>query len=330
MIGRREFITLLGGAAPLWPPPLRAQQPERMRRIGIFTPFAENDPEAQSWVAVFHQALEGLGWKEGRNLSTDYRWGAGQTERFRDIAAELVSLKPDVILAAGATGLKALQQETRSVPIVFVVVTDPVGGGFVASLSRPGGNVTGFSSYEFSIGGKWLETLKELSPGVTRVAVILHAQTSAHIAYLRTDEAAAPAFGVTLIAAAVHDLAEIERAITLFAGEPNGGLVVLPHPVIDVNREQIIALAARHRLPAVYPYRFFAQSGGLMFYGIDVADLWRRAASYVDRILKGTKPAELPVQQPTKFDLIVNLKTARALGLEIPPALLARADEVIE
>jgi putative ABC transport system substrate-binding protein len=328
-MNRREFMTLLGGTAAAWPLVARAQQSGRVRRIGALMGIAENDPESQARITAFLQRLQELGWTEGHNVRIDYRFAGGDTRRMRAYAAELVGLAPDVILVQSNDGLAALRQETRTVPIVFAVVADPVGSGFVESLARPGGNITGFTIFEPSLGGKWLQALKEIAPGVTRVAAILHPETTANVEFLRAAEAAASSFGVTLTAAGVHDAAEIERAVTAFATEPNGGLVV-PHPVTAAHRDLIIGLAARHRLPAVYSFRFFATAGGLMAYGNDAVDLFRRAASYVDRILKGEKPGELPVQAPTKFELVINLKTANALGLTVPPNLVARADEVIE
>jgi putative ABC transport system substrate-binding protein len=328
---RREFITLLGGAAAAWPHGVIAQPADRMRRIGVLIALAENDPQAQANIAAFRRGLQELGWTEGRNIRIDYRFAGGNIERMRVYAAELVDLAPDVVLVHSNPFLAALRQANRTIPTVFAQVADPVGSGFVESLARPGGNVTGFSNYESEIGGKWLDVLKEVAPRVTRAAVLLHPETTANVAYLRAAEAAARSLGVTVTAAGVYDAAEIERAVTAFAAEPNGGLIVLPHPITGLNRDLIAALAARHRLPAVWPFRFFiAANGGLLSYGIDVADLFRRATVYVDRILRGTRPGELPVQLPTKFELVINLKTAKALGLEIPATVLARADEVIE
>jgi putative ABC transport system substrate-binding protein len=328
---RREFITLLGGAAAAWPHGVIAQPADRMRRIGVLIALAENDPQAQANIAAFRRGLQELGWTEGRNIRIDYRFAGGNIERMRVYAAELVDLAPDVVLVHSNPFLAALRQANRTIPTVFAQVADPVGSGFVESLARPGGNVTGFSNYESEIGGKWLDVLKEVAPRVTRAAVLLHPETTANVAYLRAAEAAARSLGVTVTAAGVYDAAEIERAVTAFAAEPNGGLIVLPHPITGLNRDLIAALAARHRLPAVWPFRFFiAANGGLLSYGIDVADLFRRATVYVDRILHGTRPGELPIQLPTKFELVINLKTAKALGLEVPPTLLARADEVIE
>jgi putative tryptophan/tyrosine transport system substrate-binding protein len=327
---RREFIALIGGAVTAWPLVARAQQPERMRRIGVLQYINESDPELQRRVAVFVQGLQKLGWREGANLVIDYRYGADDFEQMRRDAAELVGLKPDVIWTSGGLGLLSLKRATHSIPIVFTTVYDPVGSGYVASLARPGGNVTGFTLGEFSLGGKMLEVLKEVVPQVSRVAVILNLEQPPHVAMWRAVEAMAQSFGVSLTATDVQDPAEIERAIEAFAREPNGGLIVLPGPITVNHREMIIALAARHRLPAVYPFRFFVTSGGLVSYGADPFDQSRQAVAYVDRILKGEKPEDLPIQQPTKFEFVINLKTAKALGVTIPPSLLARADEVIE
>jgi len=328
---RRDFFRLLGGATAAWPHDVIAQLADRMRWIGVLIAFAENDPQGQAIIAALRRGLQELGWTEGRNIRIEYRFAGGNIERMRVYAAELVDLAPDVILVHSNPFLAALRQTNRVIPTVFAQVADPVGSGFVESMARPGGNITGFSNYESEIGGKWLDALKEIAPRVTRAAVLLHPETTANVAYLRAAEAAARSSGVTVTAAGVYDAAEIERAVTAFAAEPNGGLIVLPHPVTSVNRDLIAALAARHRLPAVWPFRFFiATNGGLMSYGIDVTDLFRRATVYVDRILRGTRPGELPVQLPTKFELIINISTAKALGLEIPPTLLARADEVIE
>ena len=327
---RREFITLLGSAAATWPVAARAQQPERMRRIGLLQ-YNKSDPVLQRRTEVFVQGLQKLGWREGTNLVIDYRYGADDSGRIRLDAAELVRLNPDVLWTSGGLGLLALKRATHSIPIVFTGVYDPVGSGYVASLARPGGNITGFTLGEFSMGGKMLEALKEVVPQVSRVAVILNLEQPPHVAMWRAIEAIAPSFGVSLIATDVQDPAEIERAIEAFAREPNGGLIVLPGPITVNNRELIIALAARHHLPAAYPFRFFVTIGGLVSYGADNAfDQSRQAAAYVDRILKGEKLSDLPVQQPTKYELVINLKTAKALGLTVPPALLARADEVIE
>jgi ABC-type uncharacterized transport system substrate-binding protein len=327
---RREFIKLVGGAAAMWPLVARAQQPERMRRIGVLQYINESDPELQRRVAVFVQGLQKLGWREGANLVIDYRYGAEDSERMRLDAAELVGLKPDLIWTSGGLGLLSLKRATHSIPIVFTGVYDPVGSGYVASLARPGGNITGFTLGEFSMGGKMLEVLKEVVPQVSRVAVILNLEQPPHVAMWRAVEAMAQSFGVSLTATDVQDPAEIERAIEAFAREPNGGLIVLPGPITNNHRELIIALAARHRLPAAYPFRYFVKEGGLVSYGADPFDQSRQAAAYVDRILKGEKPEDLPIQQPTKFEFVINLKTAKALGLTVPPSLLTRADEVIE
>jgi putative tryptophan/tyrosine transport system substrate-binding protein len=326
---RRDFITLLGGATA-WPFAARAQQGERMRRIGVLMAFAENDPDAQANITAFQHALQKLGWTDSGNVHIDYRWGAGDPERIRAYAVELVGLKPDVILAVTALVLQPLRQETRSIPIVFTQIGDPVGSGLVASLPHPGGNITGFTPAEFSMQGKKLEMLKEMAPQITRVAVLFNPEQIPQAGMLRAVEAVAPTVGVQLTAAAVRDAAEIERAIEQFAREPSGGLIVLPSGLTIVHRGLVIALAARYRLPAIYQYRQFVTDGGLISYGNDLADQYQQAASYVDRILRGEKPGDLPVQQPTKFELVINLKTAKALSLDVPPTLLARADEVIE
>jgi len=328
-IGRRQFISALGGAAVAWPLAARAQS-DRVRRIGVLHALNESEPEGQRRIAVFVQSLQKLGWREGTNLVIDYRFGGDDSEHNRLYAAELVGLKPDVIWTSGGLSLLALKRATRTIPIVFTTVFDPVGSGFVASLARPGGNITGFTLGEFSMGGKMLEVLKEVVPQVSRVAVILNLEQPPHVAMWRAIEVIAPSLGVRSTAIDVQDPAEIESAIAVFAREPNGGLIVLPGPVTINHRELVIALAARHRLPAVYAYRFFVTSGGLVSYGIDTTDQIQQAAAYVDRILKGAKPEDLPVQQPTKFEFVINLKTAKALGLTVPPALLTRADEVIE
>jgi putative ABC transport system substrate-binding protein len=328
---RRDFITLLGGVTAAWSLSARAQQPERMRRIGVLQSFNTSDPVLQRRTTLFVQGLQRLGWREGTNLVIDYRYGADDSEHIRLDAAELVRLNPDVLWTSGGLGLLALKRATHSIPIVLSGVYDPVGSGYVASLARPGGNITGFTLGEFSMGGKMLEALKEVVPQVSRVAVILNLEQPPHVAMWRAIEAIAQSFGVSLIATDVQDPAEIERAIEAFAREPNGGLIVLPSPITVNNRELIIALVARHRLPAAYPFRFFVTSGGLVSYGADNAfDQSPQAAAYVDRILKGEKPSDLPVQQPTKYELVINLKTAKMLGITVPPSLLARADEVIE
>jgi ABC-type uncharacterized transport system substrate-binding protein len=327
---RREFITLLGGVAVAWPLGAHAQQGARMRRIGVFMPGVADDPEYEVRIAAFLQGLGGLGWIVGRNVRIDYRWGAGDVERYRAIAAELIALSPDVVVAYGYATASALQKAPRSVPIVFASVTDPVGGGLVASLARPGGNATGFVSSEFGFAGKWLELLKEVEPRVKRVAVLRNAAIASQIALFGSIQSVAPSFGVELRPIDTSDGGEIERAVTAFAGEPNGGLIAASGAGVIMHRELIVSLAARHRLPAVYAYRGHVASGGLISYGADQVDNFRQAASYVSRILKGEKPADLPVQAPTKYELVINLKTAKAMGLTVPPTLLARADEVIE
>ena len=327
---RREFITLLGGAAA-WPLAARAQQGESMRRIGVLTAGADaNDPDVQVRNAVLMQTLQQLGWTGGRNLRVDYRWGEGLPDAIRKHAAELAALAPDVILASGTASLGPLLQATRTVPIVFVNVSDPVGGGFVDSLSRPGGNATGFMQFEYSLSGKWLELLKQIGPAVTRAAVLRDAALTSGIGQFAVIQSVAPSVGVEVSPVNVRDPGEIERAIAAFARSPNGGLVVTSSALAVRHRELIIALAARHKLPAVYYRRYFVASGGLVSYGYDLPDQYRRAAGYVDRILKGENPANLPVQAPTKYETVINLKTAKALGRDMPPTLLARADEVIE
>jgi putative ABC transport system substrate-binding protein len=327
---RREFITLLGGAAAGWPRAARAQQRLVMQRIGVLIGAAESDPEGQARVGALREGLQKLGWTDGRTIRIDYRWGGGQAARLQALAEELVELAPDVIFAGSVAPLVALQQTTRSIPIVFAQVSDPVAGGFVASLARPGGNITGFALYEQTIGVKWLELLKEIAPRVTRVAFIYDPVNTASAGYLTELEAAARLFGVQISGAAVHNAEEIERSVDVLAREPNGGLIALTSTIVVVHRELVIALAARYGLPAVYGFRYFVAGGGLASYGVDNIDLYLRAASYVDRILKGEKPSELPVQQANKFELVINLKTAKALGLDPPIALLARTDEVIE
>jgi ABC-type uncharacterized transport system substrate-binding protein len=330
-VKRRQFITLLGGAAAAWPLAARAQQGERMRRIGVLTAGADaNDPDAQARNAVLVQTLQQLGWVEGRNLRIDYLWGEGLANVIRKQAAELVALAPDVVLASGTSALGTLLQATRTVPIVFVNVSDPVGGGFVDSLSRPGGNATRFMQFEYSLSGKWLELLKQIAPGVTRAAVLRDSALTSGIGQFAVIQSVASSVGVEVSPINVRDAGEIERAIAAFARSPNGGLVVTSSALAVRHRELIIALAARHKLPAIYYRRYWIASGGLVSYGYDLPDQYRRAAAYLDRVLKGEKPADLPVQAPTRYELIINLKTAKALGLEVPTTLLARADEVIE
>jgi ABC-type uncharacterized transport system substrate-binding protein len=330
MIGRREFITLVGGAAAAWPIAARAQQGERMRRIGVLMSLTADDPEGQVRLTAFLQGLQQLGWTDGRNVRIDTRWGAGDADRSRGYAAELVALAPDIILASGTSTMGPLLRATRTVPIVFTQVTDPVGAGFVDSLARPGGNATGFTLSEYGISGKWLELLKEIAPRVTRAAVLRDPDMAAGSGQLGAIQSVAPSFGVELSPVNVRDAPEIERAVAAFARGSNGGLIVSASGLAIVHRDLIITLAARHRLPAVYFARYFVTGGGLISYGSDNIDPHRRAAGYVDRILKGEKPADLPVQAPTKYELVINLKTAKALGLEVPPSLLARADGVIE
>jgi putative ABC transport system substrate-binding protein len=327
---RREFITLLGGAAAAWPLAAHAQRGERMRRVGVVMNLAADDPESAVRIAAFAQGLADLGWSIGRNLRIDYRWGAGDAERIRKDAAELLASSPEVILASGNPSVEALQQATRSVPIVFAQVADPVSSGFVESFARPGGNITGFSLFDFGMSGKWLELLKELAPRVTRAAILRDLALASGSGQLGAIHAVAPSLGVELSPIGVTEVAVMERALAGFARSPNGGLIVTGSSLATVHRKLIITLAARHRLPAVYPAHLYVASGGLISYGPDSIDPFRRAAGYVDRILKGEKPADLPVQAPTKFELVINLKTAKALGLDVPPTLLARADEVIE
>jgi putative ABC transport system substrate-binding protein len=326
---RRDFIRLLGGAAAAGPVAVRAQQDGRVRRVGVLMGVA-NDLVGQSYLTPFRRELQELGWTDGGNVRIYDRWTAGDANSVRVYAAELLSLKPDVILVSGNRTLTALQQETRAIPTVFVGLVDPVGQGFVASMARPGDNLTGFTNFEAAIAGKWLEILKEIATRVSRVALMFHPDNASTTDYLRRVELVAPSFAVEPIVALVRDAAEVERAIEAFAGEPNSGLLVLPDNITIVHRDLIVALAAKHRLPAVYPYRYFVTGGGLISYGPDQVDQYRRAAGYVDRILKGEKPADLPVQAPTKYELVVNFKTAKALGLTVPPSILLRADEVIE
>jgi putative ABC transport system substrate-binding protein len=328
---RREFISLLGGAAATWPLAAVAQQGERVRRIGVLISATMDDPEYQARVAAFHQGLQQLGWNDGRNVAIDTRWVTTNPDDIRKNAAGLAALAPDVILAGSGTATVApLLQATRTVPIVFVVVIDPVGAGFIDSLARPGGNATGFTVFEYGMSGKWLELLKQLAPTLTRAAVLRDPTIASGIGQFAAVQAVAPSLGVDLSSVDVRDAAEIERAITAFARSSNGGLIVTASVLATSHRDLIIALADRLRLPAVYPYRRFVDDGGLISYGPDFVDQFRQAAGYVDRILKGEKPADLPVQAPTKYELAINLKTAKELGLSIPPAVLARADEVIE
>jgi putative ABC transport system substrate-binding protein len=330
MSTRRGFITLLGGAAVAWPIAARAQQTERVRRVGVLTVSAPDDPDAQTRLAALRQRLQQLGWIEGRNLRIDARWGAGDAAETKRAATELAALAPDVIVASGSAGAAPVLQATRTVPIVFVIVPDPVGSGFVETLAQPGGNATGFMMFEYGLSAKWLELLKEIAPGVTRAAVLRDPAITAGIGQFAVIQSVAPSVGVEVSAINLRDGAEIERAVTAFARRPNGGLILTASALAAIHRDLIVSLAARYKLPAVYISRFFVAGGGLVSYGPDFVDQYRRAAAYVDRILKGEKPADLPVQAPTKYELVINLKTANALGLTVPPMLLARADEVIE
>jgi putative ABC transport system substrate-binding protein len=323
-------MRLLGGAATTWPLGARAQQGEPLRRIGVLMSTAADDPEGQARIAAFQQGLQQFNWTIGRNVRIDSRWPAGDSERFHSYAAELVTLSPDVILATGSAAAEPLLRATRTIPVVFVVVPDPVGAGFVNSLARPGGNATGFIQFEYGISGKWLELLKQIAPGVTRAAVLRDPAISAGIGQFGAIQAVAPSLGLAVTPVNVREADEIERAVADFARLPNGGLIVTGSALAIVRRHLIIKLAAKHQLPAVYFQRTLVADGGLISYGADLLDQYRRAASYVDRILKGEKSADLPVQMPTKYELVINLKTAKALGLEIPSSVLARADEVIE
>jgi ABC-type uncharacterized transport system substrate-binding protein len=327
---RREFITLLGGAAAAWPIAALAQQPERMRRIGVLMNTTVDNPEAQAGIAAFRQALQQLGWGEGRNVQFDIRWGANDVDQDRRYAAELVALAPDVLLGSGTLSVGALQHASHTLPIVFVQVSDPVGAGLVDTPARPGGNTTGFMNFEYSLSGKWLDILKQIAPSVTRVAILGNPANPASIAQFSAIQALARPIGVEVRPVSIRDVGEIEKAVASLANSPNSGLIVTPSAGESVHRGRIIALAAQHKLPAVYSDRFNVTDGGLISYGPNRIDQFRRGASYVDRILKGEKPADLPVQAPTKFELVINLKTAKALGLSVPQALQASADEVIE
>ncbi|MGB6999092.1 MAG: ABC transporter substrate-binding protein [Pseudolabrys sp.] len=329
---RREFITVVGGAAASWPLAARAQQPDRMRRIGVLMGYAESDSEGQAFVAAFREGIQKLGWVENRNMRIDYRWATSDDpDSIQRFAKELVALQPDLILSNNTPTTAATLQQTRAIPIIFALINDPIGGGFVASLARPGGNATGFIAFEGSMAGKWLELLKEIAPRVTRVAFLFNPATAPYAEYfLSPFKTAAASFAVEGIAAPVHDSSEVESVVAAHAREPNGGLIVMPSAFSTIHRMEITSLAARFSLPTVYPFRFFTELGGLLSYGNDFLDNFRRAASYVDRILKGAKPSELPVQAPVKFELVINLKTAKALGLDVPSFLRQRADEVIE
>ena len=327
---RREFIKVVAGSVvTAWPFAAHGQRSDRVRRVGLLTPLAESDPEGQARLRALRQALERLGWIEGRNFELDYQWGSGNADHLR-AAAKLAEHAPDVIVVNGIEMLTALKRASQSVPIIFVQVPDPVGAGFVQSMAHPGGNITGFTNFEYALGGKWLGLLREIVPRLARVAVIQNPRDQDSSQYSGAIKAAAQSVGLQAIVDDGHDDTEIERIIDAFAKQPNGGLIVLPGVFTFVHLKAIVASASQHRLPAVYPYRYFIAGGGLMSYGIETVDLYRRAASYVDRILKGEKPAEMPVQAPTKFELAINLKTAKALGITVPRELLARADEVIE
>jgi putative ABC transport system substrate-binding protein len=327
---RREFITLIGGAAVSWPLVVRAQQPDRMRRIGVLTGITAEDPENKTRLAAFEQALQQLGWTQGRNVRIDYRSAGGDAATSHKQAEELVALAPDVIVSSGSFSTGQLLRVTHTVPVVFAIVPDPVGSGFVDSLAQPGGNATGFMQFEYGLSGKWLELLKEIAPGLTRAIVLWDPAITAGIGQFAIIQSVATSAGVDVKPVNVRDAGEIERAITAFARSPNGGLIVTASALSLVHRDLIIALAARHKLPAVYFERGFVANGGLISYGADFIEQYRRAAGYVDRILNGEKPADLPVHAPTKYELVINLKTAKALGLTMPPSVFARADEVIE
>jgi ABC-type uncharacterized transport system substrate-binding protein len=325
---RRAFVTLLSGIA-IWPLVARAQQPDRLRRIAVLVGYSAGDVEGQASVAALRQALRKLGWIEGRNIQIDTRWAGGDADQARTFAKELVGMTSELIVSSSNLVTEIVQRETRTIPIVFVFVGDPVGSGFVTNVAHPGGNLTGFPVFETAISGKWLEVFNEVAPNVSRVAFLIHPETPAHIGFLRAAEAAAPALKINLIALGVHNAAEIERSVSEFAREPNSGLIVAPHAITVEHRQVILGVAARHRLPGL-PLRNFAVEGGLISYGTNPIDPFRQGASYVDRILEGEKPGDLPVQFPTKYELVVNLKTAKAIGLAIPSSVLTRADEVIE
>jgi ABC-type uncharacterized transport system substrate-binding protein len=322
---RREFITLLGSAAAAWPLAARAQQSERMRRVGVLMAVAADDAEGKAEVAGFRDGLARLGWVEGSTIQIDYRFAGGDADRFSVLAKELIGLHPEVIFAQSTPVTAALQRETRAIPIIFVQVSDPIESNFVASLARPGGNLTGVMHYEPGITGKWLAMLKEIAPALARVAVLANPKTTAYDYFLRNATAAASPLGIELVSSPVDNVAEMERSISSFARHDNGGLLVLPDGFTIAHRDLVIALAAKHHLPAVYAWRYFVTDGGLMSYGINVVDVFRQSATYVDRILRGAKPTDLPVQVPTKYETILNLKTAKALGLDVPPSLLVRA-----
>jgi putative tryptophan/tyrosine transport system substrate-binding protein len=327
---RRDFIAGISGSAIAWPLVVYGQS-ERVRNVGVLMSTSEEDADGQARLALLRQGFNELGWVEGRNIHFDYRWAAGDQARAKAAAVALVNQKPDVIVANSTMCLEAVKNETTTIPIVFVVVGDPIGQGFVSSLAHPGGNITGFSAFEFAISGKWLELVKEIAPGVGRVAFLFNPAAGPYAKkFMQSISAAAPSFGINLVVSPISNPAEIDRAVAAVAGEPKGGLIVNPDAFTGANRSLIVSLAERYRLPAVYPYRYWAADGGLISYGHDANEPWRRAPAYVDRILKGANPADLPIQQPTKFELIINLKTAKTLGLTIPPQLLDRADELID
>jgi putative ABC transport system substrate-binding protein len=327
---RRDFIALLGGAAAAWPLAARATRAERMRRIGVLMGYPEGDPQAQANVTALLEGLQNLGWIEGRNVQIDYRWAGGDPDKARTFARELIATTPDVMVPSTNQVTRILQKETQTIPIVFAFVGDPVGSGFAASLARPGKNITGFANFENSIGGKWVELFTEIAPRAGRVGFVFNPDAAPNVGFFHAAEAAAPSLGIKLAALAVRDASDVEQAVAAFASEPDGGLIVAPHAVTLGSRKLIIELAARYRLPAIYSDRYFAESGGLVSFGNNTADLFRRAATYIDLMLKGANPAELPVQLPTKFELIVNLKTAATIGLTISESFLTRADDVIE
>jgi len=329
-VRRRDFVKVIAGSTAAWPLAARAQQADRLRRIGMLMAWAETDPEVQPRMTAFVTTLRELGWVDGRNCRIEFRWSAGDLGLMDRHVHELVASTPDVILAMTNSMVEAVRNLTHTIPIVFIQVSAPVESGWVASMARPGGNMTGFVNFEPSMGGKWVELLKEVAPGVARIVVLMHPETPIHVALWHAAQSAAPSFGVQVTAAQVHGRDEVEHAITTFARQADGGLVVFPHPIATTNRNLIVALAAKYRLPAVYPFRFFPTSGGLFSYGIDQVEQWRPAARYVDRILRGEKPADLPVQAPSKFEMVINLGTARTLGLDVPLFLQQRADEVIE
>jgi putative ABC transport system substrate-binding protein len=329
---RREFISLVGSAVAAWPPAARAQEPGRVRRVGVLFAFFDSDPESQARIAAFQQELESLGWRDGHNIQIEYRWANGDAERFRAFAAELVAGRPDVIVAHASPSAEALAGATRTIPIIFAVVSDPVGSGLAASLSEPGRNATGFTNFATSTGAKWVEFLKALLPRLARVALLFNPATAPGrgSTYLQSVEAAAESFGIDSTHATVSDAAQIEDAIATLSSRPDSALIVMPDVFLTNHRDLITALATRHALPAIYPFRYFAEGGGLISYGVDLSDIFRRAAGYVDKVLRGALPSSLPIQHPDKLELVINLKTARALGLDVPRILLARADKVIE